>query len=119
MKKLFFAILIILICGQVFGSDFQAIKCESERLSKSLVLRNGTVTFINKEDDDQNRAVASMSPARTQMVGKALNQMLRHDGKKFHIHVENVESFNDVNDYVEIKSMEGHNIIYPINCSLK
>ena len=119
MKTTLFLIFLLTAFTTAFAYEFKPIKCESPRLSKSMVIRNNSVTFINKNDDTYNRAIASIAPARTQVIGKGFNQVLLHDNKKFHIHVSDVTNFNEVNDYIEIKTMEGHNIMYPISCTLK
>jgi len=117
MRKTIMILFISMITSGVLASEFKMIKCESERMNKALVLRENSVTFIDKNHDPL-RAIASSIPARTQFVNSGVNQILRYEDKKYFIHVSNLENFSDVDDFIEIKTMEGHNIIYPIKCSL-
>ena len=117
MKKTIAILFLSIITTNLLAGEFKVIKCESDRITKALVLRENSVTFIDKNNDPL-RAIASSIPARTKFVNSGLNQILSYEDKKYFIHVSNLENFNDVEDYVEMKTMEGHNIIYPIKCSL-
>ncbi|OFZ25760.1 MAG: hypothetical protein A2381_03315 [Bdellovibrionales bacterium RIFOXYB1_FULL_37_110] len=115
MKKTILILFFSIITTNVVASEFKIIKCESERMNKAFLLRENSVTFIDKENDPL-RAIASSIPARTQYVNSGINQMLNHEDKKYFIHISNLDNFSDVDDYIEMKTMEGHNIMYPIHC---
>ena len=101
------------------------IRCTTPRMGKELKISDTHITYIEdsiKNNEQVNgRKLASLelafSNVRTRNTHKGFTKILSFEGHKHTIHIENKNSFNDVNDYLTIRSPQGHEIIYPLNCS--
>ena len=96
--------------AQAFAAD-DRIVCSSERLNKEIVIDGTQVTF--NSEWNEGRAIASV---RTRFVGQGFTKVLNLDGHKYKIHVEDVGRFSEVDDYIAIRSPQGHEITYPLSC---
>lgn len=119
MKKLIF---IKLIISAVFMLSIhcslasETIKCHTPRMSKGFVIKDNSITFYSDGEYGSGRALASISKIRTKREMRGFTKVTNFEGHKYIIHISDLENFSDVNDYVVIKSRNGHNITYPIVC---
>jgi len=92
------------------------IRCETPRKSKTFAITNESVSIIQKSHLGSERSIASLA-ARTKRKGKGFTKVMNFEGNKYFIHIDDTQSFSEVNDYLYIKSPEGHQMTYPLNCS--
>ncbi len=104
-----------LIMGQ---TAFAAIVCSSDRMQKDLVISKSSIAFQEHKDSSDSRSIASSNllGVRTKKTAKGFNKIVFFEGQKHTIHVEDINSFTDVDDYITIRSQKGHEIIYPLSC---
>lgn len=93
-----------------------AIVCETPRETKKIEIGDQKVTISGPEELGPSRVVASVKAVRTKLQGTGFTKVLFHSGAKHIIHVEDKNSFSEVDDYLIIRSAEGHEITYPLNC---
>lgn len=95
----------------------QKITCETPRGAKVIVIENQKVSLSQPFRLNQNRAVASVSGVRTKLKGSGFEKILYHNGAKHIIHIEDSKSFSSFDDYLIIRSSEGHEMTYPLECN--
>jgi hypothetical protein len=49
-------------------------------------------------------------------MGNGFSKFFYVSGKKYTIHIDDKDNFSDIDDYMIIKSSNGHEITYPLNC---
>lgn len=74
-----------------------------------------TVKILTSES---NRLIASVRPERTKYHSNGLTKYIKFEGKNYTLHIENWNKFSEVDDYVAIRSAQGHEITYPLNCEI-
>lgn len=90
----------------------KSLECSTPRVSKAFKIFADKVTFMH--ENDKGRTIASL---RTKKTFKGFTKNLNYEGNKIKIHIEDTNSLSDVNDYMTIRSREGHEMIYPLTCS--
>lgn len=93
-----------------------SVTCETPRGAKVLEIKNESVSIQHPFKSLTNRAVASTTKVRTKMLGDGYTKVLFHNGEKHIIHIENKGSFSELDDYLIIRSKEGHEMTYPLHC---
>tara|TARA_Y100000780_G_C13695979_1_gene422420 strand:- start:28917 stop:29222 length:306 start_codon:yes stop_codon:yes gene_type:complete len=93
------------------------IICTTPRESKVVLIKDTSVALSTPEKLINQRTVASVSSVRTKLQGKGFTKIIFLDGIKHTIHIENQNDFSDVNDYMVMRSQEGHEITYPLTCN--
>ncbi|MBL6988266.1 MAG: hypothetical protein ISR65_00725 [Bacteriovoracaceae bacterium] len=124
MKKLITRLILALLIAWVpttlvFG---KTLKCTTPRMQKTFTVNKSTVTFYYEEDSIQaeqkaGRAIASAVPMRTKRTGSGFTKYFTYEGNRYTIHIDNINHLSEVDDYMTIRSSEGHEILYPITCS--
>ncbi|MBT5094565.1 MAG: hypothetical protein HOM21_10000, partial [Halobacteriovoraceae bacterium] len=61
----------------------------------------------------------SVSNIRTRFEGQGYTKIVKFEGQKHMIHIENKGSFSEVDDYLLIRSKKGHEMTYPLSCNWK
>jgi len=106
----------------------------SMRVNASVVCKIGSKdTFIEIKDDSitwseeaqtkkiGQRSIASNSISiptmRTKHSNNGVDRISFFENKKHTFHIEDSQSFNSANDYLAIKNQQGHEIVYPLDCS--
>ncbi len=110
MKRLFLVISMI-----ISTNAFSAIVCHTPRLNKIFEIKDNKVTFYKEWEQNPQRVIASID-SRSKNVPSGITKILDLDNHKHTIHIENVNQFNDSNDYIIIKAKTGHEVIYPLSC---
>jgi hypothetical protein len=122
MKNLFktMALISLYIFGQnSYGNMGPQMKitCETPRGTKVLVIEDQKVSISQPFRIDQTRSVASVQGVRTKLEGTGFTKVMFHNGAKHIIHIEDRKSFSVVDDYLIIRSNEGHEMTYPLECN--
>lgn len=91
------------------------IVCFGPRQSHKVVLNKKNVT-ISRPFAAINREIASEISVRTRLRGNGFSKFFYLAGKKYTIHIEDQNNFSDIDDYMVIKSSNGHEITYPLEC---
>lgn len=114
MKKVIqFTIITLLFFIQ--AKSFAEITCHTPRLSKAFQIEKTSVAFY-QADVVRGRELASAIPARTRFTHNGFTKVIKHEGKKYTLHIENKNNFSELNDYLVIKNNRGHEVTYPITC---
>lgn len=112
-KAIQFTLLTILFFIQ--AKSFASITCHTPRLSKAFQINSTSVAFY-QNDVAHSREIASTIPARTRFTGQGFTKVIINGGNKYTLHIENKNSFSEVDDYLTIKNDKGHEMTYPITC---
>ncbi len=97
-------------------SALAGITCETPRGAKVLEIKERSVSVQHPFKVAAQRAVASSSNVRTKIQGDGYTKVLFHQGEKHIIHIEDKNSFSELDDYLIIRSKEGHEMTYPLHC---
>jgi hypothetical protein len=108
--------LTILIAMAISFSSYGSITCHTPRTTKVLVIDDQKVTIGQPLKIQAERSVASVLGVRTKIVGPGFTKVMFHNGAKHIIHIEDKNSFSYVDDYLIIKSAQGHEMTYPLEC---
>jgi hypothetical protein len=86
-------------------------------MSKKIVITKKSVAISKpflKELGE--RSVASTTSVRTKFTGTGFDKVIFNNGNKHVVHIEDRNNFSEVDDYLLVKSKEGHEMIYPLIC---
>lgn len=93
------------------------IICTTPRESKVVLIKETSVALSTPEELINSRSVASVNSVRTRHQGKGFTKIIFLEGVKHTIHIDDQNKFSDVNDYMVMRSREGHEITYPLTCN--
>ncbi len=126
MKSLKIINLIILATLFLSVSSFASlpnIECTTTRMTgKKVIISQSKVTYVEEYmgNEGPKREIASLETSitnvRTMYSASGITKMLSFEGHQHTIHIENVASPSDMDDYLSIKSPRGHEITYPLTC---
>jgi hypothetical protein len=103
-----------MILGQFCWAGEQSLICHTDRIDKKFVIEKKEVTIYNfRGDDHSGRKIAS---SITKKRSNGFDQIIHFEGNRYQLHIENRYLLNSVDDYISIRSPQGHEIIYPIKC---
>ena len=105
----------VLAVSNIFAAP--QIICTTPRESKVVLIKDRSIAFSTPEKLINQRSVASVSSVRTKLEGSGFTKIIFLDGIKHTIHIESKDNFSDVNDYMVMRSQEGHEMTYPLTCS--
>jgi hypothetical protein len=106
-------ILLLTTSLNLFASE--QITCFGPRNSHKIILNSKSVS-VSKPFSNISRDVASEISVRTRVMGNGFSKFFYVSGKKYTIHIDDKDNFSDIDDYMIIKSSNGHEITYPLNC---
>ncbi len=114
-------ILLLLLASTTAWSTVPEIECQTNHRSGQFLQFNDAQLVINiNRQSTTSRKIASSTITfenlRTKWNGASVEKVGYFENYKHTIHIENVNHLNDVNDYISIRSQEGHEMIYPLNC---
>ena len=113
MKSLVFTFLALLS----FNTE-ASIVCHTPRMNKIFEVSDKKVTFFSEFDSHAKRELASVT-SRSKSSAGGITKFVDFEQQKHIIHISDMNSFSDVNDYIIVKSKQGHEVTYPITCSNK
>jgi hypothetical protein len=91
------------------------IECQVDRMGKTFSISTNTIT-LRGDESENGRAIASIAAIRTRRSGNGFTKIMNFEGHKYGLHIEDTNSFSEVNDYITIRSSRGHEVTYPISC---
>ena len=106
MKRSIFVLIISFIA---LSTNAMNLQCSTPRENIVIKLENNNLKF-------DGRFPAETVVQRTKLRGKSLSKIFFIAGDKHTLHIENTNAFNEFNDYINIKSRQGHEMTYPMNC---
>ena len=89
-------------------------ECSAANGAKVIKIYQSTMAFSNGYE--RGRAIASALPTRTQKTISGFTKFTNFEGLNYKLHIENIDSLSDVDDYLTIKNQNGHEMTYPITC---
>ena len=92
-----------------------AINCETAFKEKTFLIEDERIVF-SKDSHELGRSISSVDQVRTERRHKGFDKVLYKDGLKHRIHIDDANSFNEVEDYMVITSPKGHEMTYPLSC---
>ncbi len=96
-----------------------SLKCHTPRMAKAIKITNTKVTFYQERNFQGRRELASLMAARTRKTATGFTKILNFEGQKHTIHIKDTKSLSELDDYITIRSRNGHEVIYPLTCSNK
>ncbi len=119
MKSLFAIILFTqLITAQAASANKEVIFCHTPQFFKSFLITKNKVVFIKKDSDETKREIASVSSLRSKLTKSGFVKELNFEGDKYFINVKNTAAFSDVDDFMSVRSLKGHEMTYSLSCEL-
>lgn len=95
-----------------------SIVCHTPRMNKIFEVSDKKVTFFNEFDNHAKRELASVV-SRSKSTSEGITKIVDFENQKHTIHITDMNNFSDVNDYIIVKSRQGHEVTYPISCEKK
>lgn len=106
----------LLILTYSWGTCAEIITCQTPRKTRVLTIRSHSVVVARPFALNISRSPVSEQRARTRKRGNLLEKILYVNGNKHLVHIENVNSFSFLDDYLTIRNLQGHEITYPLEC---
>lgn len=116
MKKIFTLIALMTLATSVSARAvfYKEIKCHTNRMAKGIKVTEEGVNFFEKSF---SRELASVATREKSMTEGSVTRSFQFEGHKYTIHVEDVDNFSEMDDYLTISDSKGHEILYPVICS--
>jgi hypothetical protein len=117
--QLFLGSIVTLVAVAFFqGNAHAAIKkidCQTAFGEKTFTIQESTIAF--HKEQESGRSISSILEAQTQRTHKGFKKVLYVNGNKHLINIQNVEKFDNSEDYLAVTSPRGHKMTYPLSCS--
>ncbi len=88
------------------------ITCSTPRENKVFTLNDDSIAFHK----NGHRELASLVEVNTVKTGSGMTKTLWMDGQKHIIHINDMKNFSETEDYIILRSRQGHEVIYPLSC---
>lgn len=108
--KLITLIILTALNSPLWAND--SITCSTPRGHQAYTILNGSIEV------QEGREIASISAMRTKKIGNGLMKIVQYQGNKITLRIGDVKNFDEMNDFVNIRSTLGHEITYPLTCQL-
>ncbi len=95
-----------------------SIVCHTPRMNKIFEVNGKKITFFNEFGSQNKRELASVL-AKTKSNDKGVTNTVSFENQKHIIHIADENALSDLNDYIIIKSRNGHEVTYPLTCEKK
>jgi len=116
MKNIITLVALLFISKSFAGVKFT---CSVERMGKSIKIEKNYVVMSDL-NIESNRQVASINenkiPSRTRFSGKSIEKIMYVSGEKYLLHINDINAYSEINDYLIIKSQKGHEMMFSVNC---
>ena len=96
------------------NASVKAIHCQTMHGEKSFTIDQHSVAFHH--DDKDGRSISSTHNMKTQNRIQGMDKVAYINGLRHKIHIDNMKSFNDADDFLSITNKFGHQMTYPLNC---
>ncbi len=91
----------------------EGITCSTPRENKVFTIQNDKVAF---QEMSGKRSLASQEEVQTVKKGNGMTTSLWMNGQKHIIHINDLKNFSESEDYIILRSRQGHEVIYPLSC---
>lgn len=95
-----------------------SIICHTPRMNKVFEVSDKKITFFSEFDSHAKRELASVV-SRSKSSAGGITKFVDFENQKHTIHITDMNNFSDVNDYIIVRSRQGHEVTYPISCEKK
>jgi len=92
------------------------ITCHTPRGDQYLDIGENKISFYKEDSSNQQRSLASGQQTNTFKTASGFTKTLNRDKKRYTIHIENQKEYSELNDYLSVRSQDGHEMIYPLIC---
>lgn len=120
--KTYLMIAFFALASKVAFSGVPQLECRTNHHSSQQFKFSDSKVNVNvNTSTDANRNIASsvnFSNVRTRWSGNSMEKIGFFENKKHIIHIDDVSRPSEVNDYISIRSQEGHEVLYPLHCQL-
>jgi hypothetical protein len=96
-----------------------SILFHTPRMNKIFEVSDKKITFFNEFDSHTNKRELASIVSRSKTSDTGMTKIVDFENQKHTIHISDMQSFSDVNDYIIIKSRTGHEVTYPLTCERK
>ncbi len=112
----------IIFAAMVFTTTSWAkdasLTCHTPRKLKAFSISKNSITLFQEKTLDPNRSLASLENVNTKIHKGGFTKSLMFEGIHYKIHINNMDKLSPLEDYLIMRSREGHEIIYPLNCEI-
>ncbi len=112
MKRLTITIIGLMLTTPVLGK----IQCHTPQELKGFTLTKDSIVLEEKGSQFNLKAKDRYLSSVESPEQVSINKIFDFEGKNYRLFIKNVYNFSDVDDFVSIKSSNGHEITYPLNC---
>ena len=115
-----------LLNGQAHSQSLPTFHCKTPNQEYEFEVGQNFVKLIPSDDGGsahpsktENRKIASLkNTIKTvhENVNNKWSKLFYHKGLQAKIHIENIQSPSDINDYFSLVSPEGHKMTYGLEC---
>lgn len=115
--KLFLLFAILFLNASAKASE-DKITCSIPRMERDVIIEKAKLVWVDPDQPESKREIASVDSfsVRTKTFHRGMEKIMMKNGEKYTIHIEDVSNMNEVDDYILIRSKEGHEMTYPILC---
>lgn len=114
-----FFLLALVFQGSRAEASFKKINCHTPRHKNNFTIHKSEIIFHSPEEWKNLQYInsdRSLSSVRTKKKGRGFIKVVNFEGNSFSIHIADLKSFNEIEDYLTIRSRKGHEITYPLIC---
>lgn len=118
MKTKLFLLLAMLFINASAKASSDRIVCDIPRMERNLIIEKAKMVWVDPDLPAGHREIASIEgiAVRTKSTDRGVEKIMMKNGEKYTVHIENVSNMNEADDYILIRSKEGHEMTYPILC---
>ena len=103
-------LLIVLTLGLMsMSAKALELECSTPRKNITLKLKDNKLKL-------DGRFPAETMVQRSKFKGDGLQKIVYVNGDKHTLNIDNMSAFNEFNDYINIKTRQGHEMTYPVTC---
>jgi len=108
----------LLFFNLVMKAHASTIECITAFGEKKFLIEDSHISFNKEDEKGIYRSISSIKSesVRTHKKHLGFTKTLYVDGNRYKIHIQNIQNFSDLNDYLSITSPRGHEMTYPVNC---
>lgn len=113
MKKLILSILALFIATPTLASS---IECHTPQNLKGFVIQSDTIILNEKNAQFSIKARDRYISSVSNNEEVSVNKVFEFEGKNYKLFIKNKNQFSELEDFVSIRSVNGHMITYPLSC---
>ncbi|MDD0851480.1 hypothetical protein HBN50_00165 [Halobacteriovorax sp. GB3] len=106
------AVISVMLMAIGSKASVKQIKCHTPRENHIFTIKNDRLVL-------EGRNLASTVAQRMRKTATGFTTYFSFQGKKHKLHIDNTNSFSELDDYIQMRSKQGHEMTYPLTCSWK